>query len=80
MKIKAKSDCGGCVEFAKGVSASYAVASVADHPAPPIFYAWVKLPCGRTVQVFVNRESGLVVVDIVAESGKSGVEILRKTV
>jgi hypothetical protein len=54
------------------VWASYAVTS--EHE---IFYAGVKLPSGRTVQLFVNRETGLVVVDVGNQGGTGGNEILR---
>jgi len=36
-----------------------------------------QLDSGRWVQFFLNRETGLVVVDIVAENGFGGNEVLR---
>ena len=79
MKIQCRTKKGGCVRLnAKhGVWASYAVASVADFPPPEILYAGVTLPNGRQIQFFANRESGLVVVDIMAPNGKGGNEVLR---
>lgn len=82
VKVNAETEKGGAVELNKkhGVWASYAVASVGDLPAPEIMYAGIKLPSGKTVQLFVNRESGLVVVDIINKGGKSGTEIVRTTI
>lgn len=82
MEIKAKTKDGGCVVLNKkhGVLCSYAVATVGDNQPLPILRTYVDLPNGNTVQFFCNRETGLVVVDVVNPSGNSGVEILRKHV
>lgn len=79
MKVNCETAKGGEVEFNKdhGVWASYAVAAVADIPPSELFYAGVKLTDGKSLQLFVNRETGLVVVDVVAKSGKRGIEVLR---
>lgn len=79
MKIQCTTKIGGSVRLnAKhGVWASYAVASVADLPPPEILYAGMTLPNGRQVQFFANRESGLIVVDVVAPEGHGGNEVLR---
>jgi len=42
-----------------------------------LFHSGITLPNGRSVTFFVNRETGVVVVDIVAKNGKSGNEVLR---
>jgi len=82
MTINAVTNKGGAAVFnAKhGVWASYAVATAGDLPPPEVFYAGAKLPDGRTVQFFLNRETGLVVVDVLGEDGRGGTEILRQTV
>ncbi len=63
-----------------GISASYAVATVGDLPPSEIFYAFAKLKGGRRLQFFLNRETGLVVVDVIDKNEKGGREILRHTV
>lgn len=80
--ILCESDKGGAVDLSRyhKVWASYAVASVGSQPAPEILYAGVGLPDGRSISLFVNRETGLVVVGVVDKSGRSGCEILRRNV
>ena len=80
MKTNCETAKGGSVQLNKkhGVWASYAVATVGDQPPPEIFYAGAKLPDGRAVQFFLNRETGLIVVDVVDKNGKGGMEILRR--
>lgn len=75
VKVNSQTEQGGAVEFNKdhGAWASYGVHN-------GLLYAGVKLSDGRTVQLFVNRESGLVVADVIGKSGKAGREILRETV
>jgi hypothetical protein len=82
VKIRAKSPKGGAVVFNQkhNAWASYAVASVADFPPPELLYAGVTLPDGRLVTVFVNRETGLIVVDVVDKTGNSGTEVFRRTI
>jgi hypothetical protein len=82
MKINCETAKGGAVELNKkhGVWASYAVATVGDTPAPEIMYAGITLPSGKSIQFFVNRETGLVVLDVVNKGGKSGVELIRRKV
>ncbi len=60
-----------------GVWASYRVARVPEMPPPDIFLSGAKLDNGRTIQFFVNRETNLVVVDVIEKGGRGGVEILR---
>jgi hypothetical protein len=81
VQITAVSKQGGAVKLnAKhGVWASYSVARVADLPASEILYAGATLQDGRRVQFFLNRETGLVVVDVIDKNDKGGVEILRQT-
>jgi hypothetical protein len=80
MNTTAESPKGGAVQFneAHGAWASYAVASVADMPAPEILYSGARLKDGRAVQFFLNRETGLVVVDVIDKNGEGGNEILRR--
>ena len=82
VKINCESEKGGAVEFGgnREVWASYAVAGVGDLPKPELFYAGVKLANGRSVSLFVNRETGLVTVDVPNKRGDGGVEILRTVV
>jgi hypothetical protein len=75
--ISCETSKGGAAKLGKDVTVSYAVAGVADLPVAELFYAWVKLPNGKTVQVFVNRETGLIVVDVVRKDERGGNEILR---
>jgi hypothetical protein len=78
MKVTCKAKHGGAVKFnAKdGAWASYSVAEQYDG----ILYAGVKLESGRHVQLFVNRKTGLIVVDVIDKGGRGGNEILRRTV
>lgn len=82
MKINCETPKGGAVVFndAQNVWASYAVAGVGGAPAPELFYASLELPHGKSVSFFVNRETGLVVVDVIDADEKGGVEILRHQV
>ena len=79
MRIQCTTKKGGSVQLNKqhGVWASYAAAGVADRQPPEILYAGVTLPNGRQVQFFLNRESGLIVVDVMTPDGRGGNEILR---
>lgn len=79
MKIKCETAKGGAVELNKehGVTASYAVATVGKSEPDELFYAGIKLPSGKTVSFFVNRHTGLVVLDIIAKHGNGGNEVLR---
>ena len=79
VEITAETPQGGAVKLntKHGVWASYCVAQVGDLPPSEILYAGAKLKDGRRVQFFLNRETGLVVVDVIDKNGKGGVEILR---
>jgi len=79
MNIQCTTRKGGSIQINKqhGVWASYAVAGVADMPPPEILYSGATLPNGRQVQFFLNRESGLIVVDIMAPDSRGGNEVLR---
>jgi len=77
IKINCETSKGGAVEFGKDAWASYAVATAGDLPPAELFYANVSLLGGKSVQMFVNRETGLLVVDIINKGGKSGTEIVR---
>ena len=78
--VKCESPRGGAVAFEPGVWASYAVATAGDLPPPPCLTASVALADGRTVQVFVNRDTGLTTVDVVDKRGTGGVEVFRRIV
>ena len=82
VKINCETKQGGSVELNKthGVWASYAVATVGSAPPAEIFYAGIKLRDGSSLQFFANRETGLVVVDHVTKSEKSGSEFIRQYV
>lgn len=43
-------------------------------------WRYVTLPDGREVSLFVNKATGLVVVDVVDADEDGGLEILRQTV
>jgi hypothetical protein len=43
-----------------------------------LFYAGLTMPDGHSIQFFVNRETGLVVVDYAHKNDKGGTELLRK--
>ena len=80
--INCQTEQGGAVEFNKdhGIWASYAVATVGDIPPAELFYTGAKLKDGSTITFFLNRESGLIVIDHIHKSGKKGVELLRRKV
>ncbi len=46
----------------------------------PCRHAWVELPDGRMVKLFVNIETSLVVVDVIDADENGGIEILRRHV
>lgn len=46
----------------------------------PTRYAWQDLPDGRSLQFFVNVQTGLVVVDLIDADEEGGTEILRRNV
>ena len=79
MKIQCQTKQGGSVRLndKHGVWASYAVAGVAGRPPPEILYAGARLANGRRIEFFLNRESGLVVVDVMAPGSHGGNEVLR---
>lgn len=80
MEVTAVTDKGGAVRLnsAHKVWASYAVAGVGNLPRSELFYAGVGLPDGRRINVFVNRETGLIVVDVIDADDNGGTEILRR--
>jgi hypothetical protein len=79
MDIKCTTEKGGSVSLNAGhqVWASYAVAGVAERPPAELLYAGAALEDGRSVQFFLNRETGLICVDIIGTDGRSGTEVLR---
>ena len=81
VKVNCETKSGGAVTLNEqhGVRASYAVASAGGMEPRQILYVWINLSGGRTLQVFVNRETELFVADIVNKDGKSGTEVVRMT-
>ena len=79
MRIQCRTRKGGSVRLSvsHGVYASYAVSGVGSMPKLELLYAGAKLPNGRRVEFFLNRESGLVVVEIIAPHGQGGNEVVR---
>jgi len=82
VKVNCETENGGSVSLNKehGVWASYAVAGVSDLPRPNVLYAGVELKNGRNIQLFVNRDTGLIAVDLIDRDEKGGTELLRQTV
>lgn len=66
-----------------GVSASYTAGGIASNDGfkwhAELFYANAKLKDGRRVTFFLNRETNLIVVDVLDKDETGGVEILRQT-
>jgi hypothetical protein len=81
MKILCQTGRGGAVTLNEGhgVSCSYAVATVADAEPPELLYTFARLRDGRSVQFFLNREAGLVVLDLIDQGGDAGRGLLRQT-
>lgn len=79
MKIRCRTEKGGSVSLNHdhGVWASYAVAGVTGLPIPELLYAGATLRNGKSVQFFLNRETGLVVVDVIDSNEPVGNEVLR---
>jgi hypothetical protein len=78
VRVTAETAKGGAVKFGRhGAWASYAVATVGDRPAPEIMYSGATLKDGRQVQFFLNRETGLIVVDLIDKDESGGRELLR---
>lgn len=78
VEVKNETDEGGLVELNKkhAVWASYA--SVDGMPGNQLFRAGIALNNGKSVQLFVNRETGLVVLDLISKDGVSGTELIRE--
>ena len=82
VQITAETEKGGAVRLndEHNVWASYAVATSGDTPPAEHFYAGVGLPNGKTVQFFVNRETGAICVEVINKRGNGGVDLFRHTV
>jgi hypothetical protein len=50
---------------------------VSDKHMPECCYFFLPLPGGKSLQLFVNTESGLVVADLLSRYAKSGIEFVR---
>jgi hypothetical protein len=81
LKVNCETAKGGSVTLNEEhhVWASYAVATVGDTPPAEIMYAGATLKDGREVRFFLNRETGLVVLDVIDRKGGGGVELVRRT-
>lgn len=79
VKVNCETAKGGAVQLnAKHhVWASYAVATVGDSAPPEIMYAGIKLRSGKSVQFFVNRDTGLIVLDVINKGERGGCELVR---
>lgn len=64
---------GGSVALGKDVRVSYSIADMHDE----LLYVWVTLKDGRDMQVFFNRETNLLVVDV-NEGTRFGTELVRR--
>lgn len=82
IKITCETEKGGAVQLNErhGVWASYAVAKVGDLPASELLYAAIDLSKSLTLQLFVNRETGLVVLETIDTARNSGTELFRRVV
>jgi hypothetical protein len=60
-----------------GITTTYYHVDFSDGKRNHLLHCSAKLPNGKTVTFFVNRDTNLVVVDIIAKNGKSGNEVLR---
>ena len=70
--VTANSKKGGAVTLNEqhGVRASYATAGIFSRDPKELFYAGIKLPDGRGISLFVNRENGLIVVNVGKSNSK----------
>lgn len=59
------------------LTASYHIHKITD-VRTPILNVGIKMRDGRMLQIFFNRESSLLVVDVVAKHGMGGNEIVRR--
>ena len=77
VKVTSVSVHGGAVVFNEDskVFASY---EATDFKQPTVLLAQIKLNCGKIVQFYANRHTGLVTVDVIHSFG--GEELLRTTV
>lgn len=80
IKVNCDTPVGGSVTIGDHVTVSYRVVAVGESGPMDIFYAWVKMPDGRRLSLFVNRETGLVVADIDEKKYPGGTEFVRSTV
>lgn len=81
IKVNAVTQKGGAVvvNADHGVWLSYAVATVGAEPPREVLYAGIKLKGkDRGLQIRIDREAGVVTVDLVTADG--GSEIFRATV
>lgn len=73
VKVEAKPKSGGCVVL----NAKHKVRVSYGMTAAGLLYVWVRLKDGRTLSLFVNRETGLVVGDV-TEGKNCGNEFIRR--
>ena len=86
MKIHYKQKDGAGISFYKKrhVSASYTYRGLKSSDGnvwhADILRAGATLNNGQHVEFFLNRATGLVVVDVLRKGGRSGMELLRQTI
>ncbi len=80
--VRCETEKGGAVKLGNDVMASYAVAGTSGSPPPELVHIWIDVPGkpGQQIQLFVNRGTGLVVVERVDTRTGSGKEFFRKGV
>jgi hypothetical protein len=80
IKVNCTTQKGGAVELNKehDVWVSYAVATSGNKPPGELFFANIKLKDNSDIQLFVNRETSLVVLDHISKDGRSGTEVYRR--
>lgn len=80
METKCATPSGGCVKFNEEVTVSSHVAGVAGEESI-VTYAWLRKKDKRvkkSIEVFFNSESGLLVVDVIDANDNGGVEVFRR--
>jgi len=82
MKVLVKTGLGGSVELnaEHGVTVSYGVANVGFSKPAECLYVYMTMPNGRKVQLFLNRQTGLLVVDAVRADEQGGNECVRMNI
>lgn len=69
---------GGCLYGALGRSANFG--GCGETLSPELHHVWVPLKNGKSLQFFVNEDTGLVVLDVVNKRGNGGCEYVRRVI